>query len=310
MSACRSMSSSGMPVGGILTTGACSRAAPVVRRLAEPQIVGRDVRALGQQHRALDRVLELADVARPVVAHQQLLRVGLEPVDLLLQLAGEPADEERRPAARCRPCARAAAASRSRRRSAGSRGPRGTGPSATIAGRSRLVAAMSRTSTRSVRVPPRRSNSCSCSTRRILACVLGLMSPISSRNSVPPSACSKRPMRCLSAPVNAPFSWPKSSDSSRFSCSAAQFTLTKLRAVAQRVVVDRAGDELLAGARFAADEHRRVALRDLLDDVEHALQRARSRRRCGRSRRCPAARAAEVVELVLAGAASRAPSRS
>ena len=46
---------------------------------------------------------------------------------------------------------------------------------------------------------------------------------------MPPSACSKRPMRCLSAPVNAPFSWPKSSDSSRFSCSAAQFTLTKLR---------------------------------------------------------------------------------
>ena len=57
-----------------------------------------------------------------------------------------------------------------------------------------------RTSTRSVRVPPRRSNSCSCRTRRILACVFALMSPISSRNSVPPSACSKRPMRCLSAP--------------------------------------------------------------------------------------------------------------
>ena len=36
-------------------------------------------------------------------------------------------------------------------------------------------------------------------------------------------------MRCLSAPVNAPFSWPKSSDSSRFSCSAAQLTLMKLR---------------------------------------------------------------------------------
>ena len=44
---------------------------------------------------------------------------------------------------------------------------------ATICVRSRLVAAMMRTSTRSVRVPPRRSNSCSCSTRRILACVLG-----------------------------------------------------------------------------------------------------------------------------------------
>ena len=37
-------------------------------------------------------------------------------------------------------------------------------------------------------------------------------------------------MRWRSAPVKAPFSWPNSSDSSRFSCSAAQFTLTKLRA--------------------------------------------------------------------------------
>ena len=46
---------------------------------------------------------------------------------------------------------------------------------------------------------------------------------------MPPSACSKRPMRWRSAPVKAPFSWPNSSDSSRFSCSAAQFTLTKLR---------------------------------------------------------------------------------
>ena len=37
------------------------------------------------------------------------------------------------------------------------------------------------------------------------------MSPISSRNSVPPSANSKRPFRLDIAPVNAPFSWPNSS---------------------------------------------------------------------------------------------------
>ena len=37
------------------------------------------------------------------------------------------------------------------------------------------------------------------------------MSPISSRKSVPPAAASKRPTRRASAPVNAPFSWPKSS---------------------------------------------------------------------------------------------------
>ena len=48
----------------------------------------------------------------------------------------------------------------------------------------------------------------------------------SSRNSVPPSACWKRPSRRRSAPVNAPFSWPKSSDSISDSVIAAQFRLT------------------------------------------------------------------------------------
>ena len=41
------------------------------------------------------------------------------------------------------------------------------------------------------------------------------MSPISSRNSVPLSACSKRPRRAAAAPVNAPRSWPNNSDSSK-----------------------------------------------------------------------------------------------
>ena len=41
------------------------------------------------------------------------------------------------------------------------------------------------------------------------------MSPISSKNSVPPSACSKRPRRAFCAPVNAPRSCPNNSDSSR-----------------------------------------------------------------------------------------------
>ena len=38
-------------------------------------------------------------------------------------------------------------------------------------------------------------------TRSIFACKAGAMSPISSRNSVPPSACSNLPMRCRTAPV-------------------------------------------------------------------------------------------------------------
>ena len=53
------------------------------------------------------------------------------------------------------------------------------------------------------------------------------MSPISSRNSVPPSACSKRPMWRLLAPVNAPASCPKSSLSSSSDGIAAVLSATK-----------------------------------------------------------------------------------
>ena len=53
----------------------------------------------------------------------------------------------------------------------------------------------------------------------------GLSSPISSRKIVPPFASSKRPFFRLSAPVKAPRSCPKSSDSTSVSGSAAQLTL-------------------------------------------------------------------------------------
>ena len=51
-------------------------------------------------------------------------------------------------------------------------------------------------------------------------------SPISSRNTVPPSASSKRPFLLFTAPVNAPFSYPKSSLSIRFSGMAPQLMRT------------------------------------------------------------------------------------
>ena len=79
-----------------------------------------------------------------------------------------------------------------------------------------------RTSVLSDWLLPTREISPSCSTRRIFVCVVSGMSPISSRKSVPPSHCSNLPMRCDIAPVKAPFSWPKSSLSSRFSGMAAQ----------------------------------------------------------------------------------------
>ena len=49
--------------------------------------------------------------------------------------------------------------------------------------------------------------------------------------------------------------------------------LDEVAAGAQRVVVDGAGDQLLAGAGLAADEHGRVALGHLADHAEHPLQR-------------------------------------
>ncbi|KFE58476.1 hypothetical protein DB31_6275 [Hyalangium minutum] len=52
------------------------------------------------------------------------------------------------------------------------------------------------------------------STRSSLACTSSGISPTSSRKRVPPCAASKAPVRRVSAPVKAPFSWPNSSLSS------------------------------------------------------------------------------------------------
>ena len=64
----------------------------------------------------------------------------------------------------------------------------------------------------------------SCRARNTLACAERLMSPISSRKSVPPSACSNLPLCCLLADVNDPFSCPKSSLSINSDGMAAQLT--------------------------------------------------------------------------------------
>src|SRR5580704_10036902 len=96
-----------------------------------------------------------------------------------------------------------------------------------------------------VRVPPKRSNSCSCSARRSLGCNSSGMSPISSRNSVPLLANSNRPAFCMMAPVKAPFSWPNSSLSSSPVGMAAQ-------------IVKGARDQLLSGSGFPQNQNRSV----------------------------------------------------
>src|SRR5437867_3267150 len=113
-----------------------------------------------------------------------------------------------------------------------------------------FVAAMTRTSTLMVRADPSRSTSPSCSTRSTLACVLALMSPTSSRKIVPRSACSNLPTCFSVAPVNDPFSWPKSSDSISSSGIAAQAALIQ---------------------RVAQDDEHALARKRLLDEIECAL---------------------------------------
>ena len=63
-------------------------------------------------------------------------------------------------------------------------------------------------------------------TRSSLTCTSGARSPISSRKIVEPSASSNRPICRARAPVNAPFSRPKSSLSMSVAGMAAQLTRT------------------------------------------------------------------------------------
>ena len=97
--------------------------------------------------------------------------------------------------------------------------------------------------------------------------MVGFMSPISSRNIVPPSATSKRPLRAASAPVNAPFSWPNSSLSSNSRRDRAAIDGNEGSGTSRRTVVNRAGDDFLAGARFAEDQNVTVKLRHLADQT-------------------------------------------
>ena len=68
-----------------------------------------------------------------------------------------------------------------------------------------------RTSTATLSVPPTRSNFRSSRKRSSFTWAPREISPTSSRNTVPPLATSNLPAFCRMAPVNEPFSWPKSS---------------------------------------------------------------------------------------------------
>ena len=100
---------------------------------------------------------------------------------------------------------------------------------------------------------PRAGSRRSWSTRKSFAWNAG-----GSRRSRRGRACRRppprsRPRRARTAPVKAPFAWPKSSLSSRVSLMAAQFTGTNGRSARSSCRVDGARDELLAGAALAGD---------------------------------------------------------
>ncbi|MEW5317923.1 MAG: hypothetical protein WDW38_009182 [Sanguina aurantia] len=143
------------------------------------------------------------------------------------------------------------------------------------------------------------------------------MSPISSRNSVPPSACSKRPETRLTAPVKAPASWPNSSlsSSSRSGRGARAergkgFAARQCTAVHgdkrttsyRRIAVRVAASPLIAGSNAAGQPHqigahRRHAPGAAARAWRAGLDRTQTSRRC-RASRPPPPRAADVVASV------------
>src|SRR5882724_4758832 len=132
----------------------------------------------------------------------------------------------------------------------------------------RFVAATTRTSTWiSDLPPPTRRKLPSWSTRRSLACVLESISAISSRNNVPPSASSKQPSRRSAALVTEQLALDQRLGDRR-TVDGDERTIPPVGQV-----VDRARDELLAGAALTIDQHRGGAGRRELDpaiDLLHA----------------------------------------
>ena len=115
-------------------------------------------------------------------------------------------------------------------------------------------------------MPPTRSNSLSCSARRSFTCISIGISPISSRKSVPPLASSKRPGLLATAPGERAALVAEELALDELLGDRGAVDLDEGLVLAARVLVERAGDELLARAALAGDEHRRRRVGDALED--------------------------------------------
>ena len=92
-------------------------------------------------------------------------------------------------------------------------------------------------------------------TRSSLAWAYKLISPISSRNNVPPSASANLPRTAAVAPVNAPRVCPNSSDSIKAIGQRATINNDERPGCAGAKRMYRLRYPLLTGARFASNKH-------------------------------------------------------
>ena len=162
----------------------------------------------------------------------------------------------------------------------GRRGPRGSSPPTRAPPGPRWSRKSAGSPPAIVRRPPTRSISRFSITRRSFDCTPARASPTSSRKRVPPSA----PARSVragtrSAPVKAPFSWPKSSASASDSGSADGVDRHERPGRDAGRRVDRTRHQLLAGAALARGGGPSRRSRDLLDVLRRSGASERSRRR-------------------------------
>ena len=94
---------------------------------------------------------------------------------------------------------------------------------------------------------------------------------------MPPSASSKRPIRLVMAPVNAPFSWPKSSLSTKPAGRALQLIL--INGLSARLLAEWIAprDQLFPCAGLTGDEHRGIGRCHAPDVVKHCAERGSCR---------------------------------
>ena len=102
-------------------------------------------------------------------------------------------------------------------------------------------------------MPPSRRNLRSCSTRRSFTCIIGDISPISSRKSVPSSATSSSPFLFALGARERALHVPEELGLEQRLRQRAAVQRDERPIAPQRVEVDGARDPLLARARLAGD---------------------------------------------------------